>query len=166
MEFLDVKDDKTLEKLKKHHEDGINVFVLIYMNGCGPCEKTKPEWLGLKDKKWNNSIVAQIDKDVLPERGLFSLEKISGFPTIRHYSKGKEEDYNENTRSSQMFEKWITSQLSKTNVDKTLPSVHTGHFTRSMRSKSRSKSRSRSRSKSRSRSLSKSRSKSRSRKRT
>ena len=67
MEFLDVKDDKTLEKLKKHHEDGINVFVLIYMNGCGPCEKTKPEWLELKDKKWDNCIVSQIDKDVLPE---------------------------------------------------------------------------------------------------
>ena len=163
MEFLDVKDDKTLQKLKKYHEDGINVFVLIYMNGCGPCEETKPEWLDLKDKKWDNSIVAQIDKDVLPERGAFSLEKISGFPTIRHYSKGKEEDYNENTRSSQMFEKWINNQLSKTSADKTIPSVHTGHFThRSTRSRSRSNSRSKSRSKSRSRSRSKSHSRSRS----
>jgi thiol-disulfide isomerase/thioredoxin len=136
MDFLDVKDDKALQKLKKHYEDGMNVFVLIYMNGCGPCEETKPEWLNLKNKKWDNTIVAQIDKDILPERGVFSLEKISGFPTIRHFSKGKEEDYNDK-RNSQLFEKWINSQLGKTIVDKTLPSVHTGHFIR--RSKRRSR---------------------------
>ena len=144
MDFLDVKNNETLQQLKKHHEDGINVFVLIYMNGCGPCEKTKPEWLELKNKKWDNSVVAQIDKDVLPDKGLFSLEKISGFPTIRHYLNGKEKDYNEDKRSTQMFEKWINTQLatSKLKLDRTLPSIHTGHFT--PRSKSRSKRNSRS----------------------
>jgi len=135
MNFLDVKDEETLQKLTKYYKDGVNVFVLIYMNGCGPCEQTKPEWSQLKNKKWENSIIAQIDKDVLPEYGsIFSLEKISGFPTIRHYSKGKEEDYNEPERNAELFEKWIDYQL----ADKTKPkSIHTGHFSsrRSPRSK-------------------------------
>ena len=156
MDFLDVKDDKALQKLTEHYKNGVNLFVLIYMNGCGPCEETKPEWLELKNKKWDNSIVAQIDKDILPEKGaLFSLEKLVGFPTIRHYSNGKEEDYNGNTRSAQMFEKWINTQLNTLTMDKkdkTMPqSIYTGHFIhRSTRSKSRSKTRSRSRSKRRS----------------
>lgn len=140
MDFLDVKDEEKLQNLAKHYENGVNVFVLIYMNGCGPCEKTKPEWLKLKDKKWENSIVAQIDKDILPETGgVFNTGKVSGFPTIRHYSKNGEKDYNMPERTAELFEKWIDTQLEKT--DRTLPnSVYMGHFIpRSKRKRSISK---------------------------
>ena len=53
-------------KAKKH------VFLLIYMEGCGPCNDTRPEWKKIenplnenKNGKYNNVVVAEIDKDNL-----------------------------------------------------------------------------------------------------
>ena len=131
MDFLDVKDNDSLKELEKHYENGMNVFVLIFMNGCGPCNETKPKWQELKNKKWDNTIVSQIDKDLIKSSdGVFNLENVIGFPTIRHYSKNKKEDY-DGDRTTDAFEKWIDSRVkSNTNrIDKTSPkSVHTGHF--------------------------------------
>ena len=33
-----------VEQLDKYIQEGKNIFVLIYMEGCGLCNATRPEW--------------------------------------------------------------------------------------------------------------------------
>jgi thioredoxin-like negative regulator of GroEL len=134
MNFLDVNDEKSLQELIKHYQDGTNIFVLIYMNGCGPCEETKPEWIRLKNKKWGNTIICQINQDVLPKSGIFNINDITGFPTIRHYlNNSKTHDY-QGERTAVAFENWINSIVGES--DKTKPkSIHIGHFKKRHRTK-------------------------------
>ena len=140
MNFLDVTNENSLQELTKHLLNGVNVFVLIYMNGCGPCNETKPKWQKLKDKKCNNAIISQIDKDILThktEKDKFHLKDVNGFPTIRHYSKDGKKEYS-GERDEDSFEKWINNSLKdsdktdktdKTKIDKTKPnSIYKKHF--------------------------------------
>lgn len=142
MNFLDVTNENSLQQLTKHLLNGINVFVLIYMNGCGPCNATKPKWQKLKGKKWNNAIISQIDKDILSnktEKDKFHLKDVKGFPTIRHYSKDGKKEYN-GERDENSFEEWINSSLKESEkkmdkidktdkTDKTKPNtIYNKHF--------------------------------------
>jgi hypothetical protein len=107
------------------------------MNGCGPCNATKPKWQKLKGKKWNNAIISQIDKDILShktEKDKFHLKDVKGFPTIRHYSKDGKKEYN-GERDENSFEEWINNSLKdsgKTDIpDKTKPkSIYKHHFSK------------------------------------
>ena len=116
MKFVNAETKNHLNNLNDLIKQGKNVFVLIYMNGCGPCEATKPEWLKInslindKEKK-QNIIVSQIEKDILDQaspQDIINLKDVSGFPTIRHYSDNgsKVENY-ENNRSGPSFVEWI-----------------------------------------------------------
>jgi len=50
MEFLHINPStKNAHTFDKMVNDGKNVFVLIYMEGCGPCNQTRPEWTKLKN---------------------------------------------------------------------------------------------------------------------
>ena len=107
---LNVTNEKTLQELTKHLTKGVNIFVLIYMNGCDPCNETKPEWAKINNK-WRNTIVSQIDKDVLENKSneeKFHLKDVVGFPTIRHYNRKGKKDYS-GERNVNAFEKWINS---------------------------------------------------------
>ena len=107
---LNVTNEKALQELTKHLTKGVNIFVLIYMNGCGPCNATKPEWAKINNK-WRNTIVSQIDKDVLENKSnedKFHLKDVAGFPTIRHYNRKGKKDYS-GERNVNAFEKWINS---------------------------------------------------------
>ena len=114
---LNVSDEKSLQELIKHVTNGLNVFVLIYMNGCGPCNQTKPEWAQI-DNKWQNTVISQIDKDVIHNKtpkDKFHLKDVLGFPTIRHYDKkGKRGEFKGN-RDKKSFEEWIEKSLSSSN---------------------------------------------------
>ena len=35
-------------EINHHVESGKDVFMLIYMEGCGPCNATRPEWKKLE----------------------------------------------------------------------------------------------------------------------
>ena len=117
----DVSDEKSLQELINHVTKGLNVFVLIYMNGCGPCNATKPEWAKI-DNKWANTVISQIDKDVIkdkPTTDIFHLKDILGFPTIRHYnSSGKKGEY-KGKRDKKGFEEWIEKSLASSNKGNT-----------------------------------------------
>jgi hypothetical protein len=123
---LNVSDEKSLQELIKHVTNGLNVFVLIYMNGCGPCNATKPEWAKI-DNKWPNTVISQIDKDVInnkTNKDTFHLKDILGFPTIRHYdSKGKRGEFKGN-RDKKSFEEWIEKSLASSNKGNT-PKIKT-----------------------------------------
>ena len=117
MDHLHVTDEKTLQELIKHLMNGINIFALIYMNGCSPCNKTKPEWDKIENK-WPNTVITKIDKDVIEnktDKDKFNLDIVDGFPTIIHYNKNNKRKYKGKDRFVEDFEKWITESLAADN---------------------------------------------------
>lgn len=103
---------------------GKHIFVLIYLEGCGPCIATRPEWKKienvLKDKYKSNDDLVVIDVDqTLLEKMTKLKEQPKGFPTILYITdKGKtSEEYNEKDekifRKIDSFEKWIDSKMKK-----------------------------------------------------
>lgn len=93
-------------------------FIIYYMEGCGPCNATKPEWGKLKNslKKYtNDNTVAIVDIDqVLASKVKDAKQEPNSFPTIRFITnKGNDvenyEDANiENKdRTIDSFVDWI-----------------------------------------------------------
>jgi|LakMenE18May11ns_1017448.scaffolds.fasta_scaffold9641553_2 thiol-disulfide isomerase/thioredoxin len=107
-------------------EQGKHIFVIFYLEGCGPCNATRPEWKkienALKDKYGKNEklVIADVDQEFLKEIKYLTTQP-KGFPTIRYISnKGKiSEDYEdcpdvkEKDRKIDSFVEWIDSKMSK-----------------------------------------------------
>jgi hypothetical protein len=124
-----VKDngETPIQIVNKFITSGKNVFALIYMEGCGPCNATRPEWEKIKhvlkkDIKSNNDfLVVDIDKDLLSKVKNIGTPP-RGFPTIRFISKnGKNtEDFEDcklseeyKNRTIDSFIKWIHLKLNE-----------------------------------------------------
>jgi hypothetical protein len=64
------------------------IFILFYMNGCGPCNATRPEWKKLENifKKYkNDQTVAIVDIDhVLTDKVHNVKNEPNSFPTMRY----------------------------------------------------------------------------------
>ena len=115
-----------LIKNKKH------VFVLIYMDGCGPCNATRPEWAKMshtlqKQYAGNNDVaIIDINKNVMPF--IKNLGGVSGFPTMKYITDhGKTiESYEDSSvkskyRSVDSFINWIESKLLKGKIVSVVP---------------------------------------------
>jgi len=117
-----------IQTLNRFIRTGKNIFALIYMEGCGPCNATRPEWKKIgnvlkKDiTKNENVLVVDIDKNLLNKVKNMGPEP-KGFPTIRFISKnGKiSEDFEDcelseeyKNRTIDSFVKWIKFKLNKT----------------------------------------------------
>ena len=115
-------DISKIEKVNKHIENGNHVFVLVYMEGCGPCNATRPEWNKLESvlksqyANNNNLIVVDINKDFLSD--LKHIGQIDGFPTMKHISgHGKKVTSFENSpikrkdRTADSFIHWIETMM-------------------------------------------------------
>ena len=127
--------DTPINTLNKFITNGKNVFILIYMEGCGPCNATRPEWKKLENtlkKEISNSneiIVVDIDKDLLNKVKKIKTQP-TGFPTIRFISNKGEisEDFEDSKLSEEnkkrtidSFVKWIhlkTNETFKTQMSK------------------------------------------------
>ena len=119
--------DSTTDNINLFDEyvsQGKHIFVLIYLEGCGPCIATRPEWKKIKnvleDKYKANDDLVVIDVDqTLLEKMTKLKEQPKGFPTILYITdKGKtSEEYNEEDeklfRKIDSFEKWIDSKMKK-----------------------------------------------------
>ena len=103
------------------------VFILYYMEGCGPCNATKPEWAKIKNVlkhlEHDNSI-AVVDIDQVLSSKIKGQHQPVGFPTMRFITNnGKTvenyEDSNIDTkdRTIDSFVEWIKS---KTNDDNSM----------------------------------------------
>ena len=103
---------------------GKDVFVLIYLEGCGPCIATRPEWKKienvLKDKYKSNDnlVIIDVDQELLKKMTKLK-EQPKGFPTMLYITNKGEtsEEYNEDDekifRKIESFEKWIDSKMKK-----------------------------------------------------
>jgi thiol-disulfide isomerase/thioredoxin len=125
MIFLHIVSSKEdVEKLNKYIEQGKDVFILLYMEGCGPCEATRPEWakiksnLGEQYKDNNDVVIVDMNKDLAPL--LNHIGSIDGFPTMKYINnKGDNiETYESSSiknkdRSVDSFVNWIESKITK-----------------------------------------------------
>ena len=97
-------------------------FILVYMEGCGPCGEVRPEW----DQLYNDPfllntldprvVMADIDHTVLANKD-FLKDPPSAFPNIRFItstssdpSKQMYEEYN-GPRTSEDIKNWIKTSL-------------------------------------------------------
>jgi hypothetical protein len=121
MVFLHINDETKMDELNKLNsyikDDKKNIFLLIFMNGCGPCEATKPEWKNIEStlddklKKDENIVIADLEQSLL--KSLKNLPKQpSGFPTMYYITDGGKtcEDFNSG-RDVNSFIKWIESNV-------------------------------------------------------
>ena len=136
MVFLNIKDydNEKIIKLKKYYNSNAKIFMLIYMNGCGPCNEIKPEWAKLENvlsddyKNDDKVIIIDIEKDILEKVNLNDFEEPIGFPTIVYLYNKKREDYensmvlddNEKDRKIDSLSKWIKKTLNKSNKDENI----------------------------------------------
>ena len=103
-------------KLNIHIKKGKPAFVLIFMEGCGPCNMTRPEWGKLKNvlpkyQKDENVMIADVDQTVLDQLSSIK-EKPMGFPTMLYIEGNQVENY-EGGRTITDFVKWIQGKKKK-----------------------------------------------------
>lgn len=107
-----------LIKNKKH------VFILVYMEGCGPCNATRPEWskmssaLNHQYAKNNDVVIIDMNKDLLPS--VKHVGSVEGFPTMKYITNNGNimESYEDSAiknkdRSSDSFINWVESKILK-----------------------------------------------------
>ena len=117
MKFLNINDDtkKQIDELNHHIQQKDKIFILFYMNGCGPCEATRPEWKKiqnvLEDKYAEKSdyIIVDIDQNLMSK--IKNLKDTpQAFPTIR-YMQGNEYKQYEKNRDVDSFVEWIEDNM-------------------------------------------------------
>ena len=118
-----------IDKLNKHltrRDD--KIFILFYMEGCGPCNATRPEWSKLKNVLSNHFlnrddiVIVAIDKDLAGKLKNIGSEPNS-FPTIKYMTN--EGNVNENYEDSNIsrkdrtidsFVEWIQLKSGEKNI--------------------------------------------------
>ena len=122
MKFLHIypgSKDTTADLNKEIAAPGKHVFLLVYMEGCGPCNATRPEWKKLenvmKTNKNNNIVVADINQEVASQ--IKPTQMITSFPTILYFTENgnKREVYEDSSislkdRTIDSFVEWIQSK--------------------------------------------------------
>lgn len=109
-------------EINQHGESGKDVFMLIYMEGCGPCNATRPEWKKLEsalNHQYKNNkrlVIATVDSKVVGS--LKHAGDIIGFPTIIYVShNGKKIESFESSsikdkqRNVDCFMNWVESHV-------------------------------------------------------
>ena len=110
-----------VDKVDSYIDQGKHVFILVYMEGCGPCMATKPEWLQIDDflkdkyKNDNSIVIADIENDKLSK--LKHVGEVDGFPTMKYMHKNnsgivdvepyEKADIKNANRSAKSFAEWI-----------------------------------------------------------
>jgi hypothetical protein len=109
-------------EINHHVESGKDVFMLIYMEGCGPCNATRPEWTKLEsalNHQYKNNkrlVIASVDSKVVGS--LKHAGDVIGFPTIIYLShNGKKLEPFESSsikdkqRNVDCFMNWVESHV-------------------------------------------------------
>jgi hypothetical protein len=127
MKYIKINDESDMSQLKDSINSNKVIFMLIYMEGCGPCDLVRPEWKKLENvlrkhntnPKYKNAVIMDINKDVL-EKARTNIKSPSGFPTITFVSKNGSiqenfEDSNIPNKNKEIdaFELWIKTKLHK-----------------------------------------------------
>lgn len=117
MHVLHIDSEKDVGKVDKLIKQGKDVFILVYMKGCGPCNATRPEWemleTALKDQYAKNDklVIIDVNKDYLSS--IKHIGNVDGYPTIKYIGKRGTivEPYEKGERSVSSFISWIESKI-------------------------------------------------------
>ena len=125
MYILHINSENEAVKIDEYVKKGSDVFILVYMEGCGPCNATRPEWAKIESalkghySKNNKLVVVDINKNFLSN--VKHIGNIDGFPTMKYIGKyGKIVETYENSaikhkdRSVTSFINWIESIINNT----------------------------------------------------
>ena len=114
MKFVHIDKNNTdyINELIQSKKD---IFLLIYMEGCGPCNKVRPEWKKIenifnnKKNKNPNIVIADVETANMSKIHLTSMP--DSFPTIKYISNGgKTEENYEKERDVTSLMEWINSK--------------------------------------------------------
>lgn len=114
-------ENQKIQVLKDGIKKNKHVFLFVFMNTCGPCIQTKPQWDNTQDlleKKYGNRddyIVARMNYKFFDELGNAGSEP-SGFPTLRYVKNENAEEYEDSgfgDRNTDSFIQWITEKMEK-----------------------------------------------------
>lgn len=120
MKVFHVTSAEDARQLNQWFEDGNSAFVLIYMEGCGPCNATRPEWAKMEqamqhhnNASSNNIAIADVNKDFMAD--IPNIKNVSGFPTMQWISPQSVEPYENSSvrnknRSHDSFVEWVESK--------------------------------------------------------
>lgn len=147
MIVLHANSKEEADKINKLVNQGKDVFILVYMEGCGPCNATRPEWAKmestLSQQYANNDKVVIVDlnkdyQDIISEH----LGDIDGYPTLKYINKkGKIVESYENSsvknkdRSVDSFVAWIESKINT--MKSTTPTSSSSHVYKRLTQKMR-----------------------------
>lgn len=118
MVILNASDSENAKKMNDIIKKAKHVFILVYMDGCVPCNATKPEWKkmceSLENQYSSTDDVAILDLNSKFMNEVDGLGDVNGFPTMKYISNDGNiiEAYDED-RDSDSFIKWIKSKVSK-----------------------------------------------------
>ena len=127
MKFLSIPSDLDSELEKLNHIDteinkGTPIYVLIFMEGCNPCNMVRPEWKKLEnifDHNSNDAIIADVNKDILSKYPS-KLTIPTSYPTIMSINGIKKEDFHNSnikdtnkSRNIDNFVEWINKSMTK-----------------------------------------------------
>ena len=123
--------DNPIKKLDNliHNNPNNKIFILIYMEGCGPCMNTRPEWEKLKSvlhksfSERNDIVIVDIDTDFV-DKVKYIKSKPNSFPTIRFITNrgNTVENYEdsgikeEDRRTIDSFVEWIKLKTGENNI--------------------------------------------------
>ena len=93
------------------------------MEGCGPCNATRPEWKKLKNvfanNNNNNIVIADIDQSIMNELENVDIQ-LKGFPSMYHICKKsdvcnnyEDADISKKDRTIDSFVEWIENNIKK-----------------------------------------------------
>jgi len=118
-----------IEKLDDYIGNKKNkIFMLIFMEGCGPCNATRPEWSKIQNVLSPNFlnrkdiIIVAIDH-TLAEKLTNLKSKPASFPTMRFIEGSAEENYEDSSienkdRTIDSFVEWIKLKTGENNISK------------------------------------------------
>jgi hypothetical protein len=120
MEVIHINDSNDVNKVetvRKYIDDGKDVYILVYMEGCGACDIVHPEWNKIKqeletqqanDLLQNPSVViVDLNKDFLDKATFINHDSIIGFPTLLFLGKGKKDELNASLPDAKKIVAWI-----------------------------------------------------------
>ena len=123
-------DPNLIDRLNSHLLNKDNqIFILYFMEGCGPCNATRPEWSKLENVlsnefiKRQDIVIVSIDKDLADK--LKVGDELVSFPTMRFITdKGNtSESYEDSNiskkdRTIDSFVEWIKYKTGETRITK------------------------------------------------
>lgn len=125
----DLTKRKEVEEINKYVAKGDQLFLFVFMDGCGPCNHTKPSWDGMKmqlENKYRDNgsiIVARVNNKLFDDLKGVGTEPM-GYPSLRQISRGKVSEYEdddrvrEKDRSTKSFVEWVNVNVVPVNAHK------------------------------------------------